>query len=123
MSPEDEKIARKERLAEARGKKTVDTFRVAQKGFRTTFGKHFGTSTPSVETVSFHLARLEAALPTLREALRLARYPKAGNRNPKRFALGLMENLSAVQSHIAHANAALDCLATGKAPKETPEEE
>lgn len=123
MTPDSRTQARKERLAETRGRKTVDTFKVAHRGFRKIFGKHFGADNAAVEALAYHLARIEATLPTAREAIRLARYPNAGNRNPKRFALGLAENLSALQSHLQHANEALDALATGRPYERSSEEE
>jgi hypothetical protein len=123
MTPDTRTQARKDRLAETRGRKTVDTFRVAHKGFRRIFGKHFGSDHAAVEAVAFHLARIEASLPTVREAIRLARYPNAGNRNPKRFALGLSENLSALQAQLEHANRALEALASGRPYEAHGEEE
>jgi hypothetical protein len=66
---------------------------------------------------------VEASLPSAREAIRLARYPKAGDRNPRRMALGLMENLSVLESHLRKANAALDELACGRAANGSGEEE
>ena len=42
---------------------------------------------------------------------------------PKRFALGLQENLAVLQSHIEKANAALHELATGRCPEASAEEE
>lgn len=114
---------RRARQADQRARRTVDTFRVSLKGFRRIFSKHFGDQNPGVETVAYHLAQIEASLPTVREAIRLARYPNAGNRNPKRFALGLVENLSALESHLREANDALECLACGREPSAKLSEE
>lgn len=123
MTPEHKSHARKERLAAERGRRTVDTFKVAHRGFRRIFSKHFGHETPAVETLSYHLAQVEASLPSAREAIRLARYPRAGDRNPRRMALGLIENLSVLESHLRKANAALDELASGRVTRADPEEE
>ena len=95
----------------ARMRRSVDTFRVSAKGFRRVFSRHFGEGNADVESVAFHLGQVEAVLPTMREAIRLARYPGAGNRNPKRMALGLVENLSLLETHLREANAALGRLA------------
>ena len=51
------------------------------------------------------------------EAVRLARYPGAGNRNPKRMALGLCENLSVLKTHLSKSIGALEAIANGAAPK------
>jgi hypothetical protein len=123
MSPHQKMQAHKERRATERGQKTVDTFKVAHRGFRRVFSKHFGHETPAVETVSYHLAQVEASLPSAREAIRLARYPKAGDRNPRRMALGLMENLAVLESHLRKANEALEALASGRAVEKDSEEE
>lgn len=113
--------ARKEANATRRGHRAVGTFRVSHKGIRRTFGRHFGEANPAVETLAYHLAQVEATLPTVLEAIRLARYPNAGNRNPKRFALGLRENLGALEGHLRHANQALKTLArNGHAPPDDP---
>ena len=108
--------------------KSVDTFRVSSTGFRRIFAKHFGAECEDVESVAFHLGKVEALLPVTREAIRLARYPGAGNRNPKRMALGLVENLSVMERHLREANAALGrlarnhdgCPATPDAPAKAP---
>jgi hypothetical protein len=97
--------------AERRMPKSVDTFRVSSKGFRRVFSGHFGDAHEDIESVAFHLGQVEALLPTTREAIRLARYPGAGNRNPKRMALGLVENLSVLETHLREANKALGRLA------------
>lgn len=125
MTPDPKTADRKERLADRRAQKCVDTFRVSLKGFRRSFSKHFGEGNASVEALAYHLAQVEASLPTVREAIRLARYPNAGNRNPKRFALGLMENLSALESHLRQAGDELETLAQGKSKpaSEASEEE
>jgi hypothetical protein len=114
MTPDQNTAERKERLADRRAQKSVDTFRVSLKGFRRSFSKHFGDGNTSVEALAYHLAQVEASLPNVREAIRLARYPNAGNRNPKRFALGLMENLSALESHLRQASNELETLASGR---------
>lgn len=123
MVGEPKDKAHRERKDDERGQRAVATFRVSHKGFRRIFAKHFGADHPCVETLAYHLAQVEASLPTTREAIRLARYPKAGDRNPKRFALGLMENLEVLQSRLAKANAALQELASGKCPEPNSEEE
>lgn len=119
--PKDQ--ARRDKLADARGAKTVDTFKVSHRGFQRVFGKHFGAGNPEVEAASYHLAKIEAALPSMREAIRLARYPKAGDRNPRRMALGLIENLTVLESNLRKANAALEQLATGTTRDSADEEE
>lgn len=123
MATDPKNQARRDKLTDARGLKTVDTFKVSHRGFRRVFSKHFGADNPEVETVAYHLAQIEAALPSTREAIRLARYPKAGDRNPRRMALGLMENLAVLQSNLRKANAALELLATGKTREPSSEEE
>lgn len=97
--------------AVARMHRSVDTFRVSARGFRRIFSHHFGEGNADVEAVAYHLGQVEAMFPTVREAIRLARYPGAGNRNPKRMALGLVENLSVLERQLREANAALCRLA------------
>jgi len=113
MNAESVPQSRKDKLHHARGQKRVDTFKVSLRGFRKIFAKHFGADNPGVETIAYHLAQVETSLPNTREAIRLARYPNAGNRNPKRFALGLQENLAVLESHLRRANEALEELARG----------
>ena len=125
-TPHSARRPHKARVDARREKRSVDTFRVATRGFRKVFAKHFGETNEAVETVAYHLAQVEVQLPSAREAIRLARYPGAGNRNPRRMALGLMENLSALESHLRRANDALQHLArgsNGRAKAEDPEEE
>jgi hypothetical protein len=43
---------------------------------------------------------VEAQIPTAREAIRSARYPGSGDRNPRRMVMGLWENLSAIHNHM-----------------------
>ena len=125
-TPHSARRPHKARVDARREKRSVDTFRVSSRGFRRVFAKHFGEANDSVEAVAYHLAQVEAQLPNAREAIRLARYPGAGNRNPRRMALGLMENLSALESHLRRANVALQALARGanghKAEREVEEE-
>ena len=123
MAADSKTQARKDRLATERTRKTVDTFKVSHKGFRKIFSKHFGDEHPSVEAVAYHLAKFEASLPSAREAIRLARYPKAGDRNPRRMVLGLRENIAVLQSHLAKATAALDALAKSPVQALSSEEE
>jgi hypothetical protein len=106
--------AHRERRNERRGQQTVDRFRTSCKGFRCVFSGHFPEKLAHVETLAFHLAQFEATLPSAVEAIRLARYPGAGNRNPKRMALGLCENLSLLETHLASSIRALEALANGK---------
>lgn len=97
-----------------RGQQTVDRFRTAARGFRGVLSGHFPDKVAEVETVAFHLAQVEAQLPTTVEAIRLARYPGAGRRDPRRMALGLCENLSVLQTHLCESICALEKLANGK---------
>ena len=97
--------------------KSVDTFRVSSKGFRRVFSNHFTEAHDDVESVAFHLGQVEALLPSTREAIRLARYPGAGNRNPKRMALGLCENLSVLKTHLSKSIGALEAIANGASTK------
>lgn len=114
----------KQKKSAEREKRSVDTFRTASRGYRRVFSKHFGEGTEAVEAVAYHLAQVEVQMPSAREAIRLARYPGAGNRNPRRMALGLMENLSALESHLRRANEALQQLARGSSrPAKADDEE
>lgn len=122
-TPHSARRPHKARADARREKRSVDTFRVSSRGFRRVFAKHFGEGNESVEAVAYHLAQVEAQLPNAREAIRLARYPGAGNRNPKRMALGLMENLSALESHLRRANDALQELARGSNGRSSAAEE
>lgn len=97
-----------------RGQQAVERFRTSARGFRGVLSGHFPTKVADVETVAFHLAQFEALLPTTVEAIRLARYPGAGRRDPRRMALGLCENLSVLQTHLCQSICALEKLANGK---------
>ncbi|MCG3134439.1 MAG: hypothetical protein HMLKMBBP_01745 [Planctomycetes bacterium] len=103
--------SRPSNLREKRQRRTVETFRVSAAGFRHVFSGHFPDRHEDVEAVAYHLGKVEALLPTTREAIRLARYPGAGNRNPKRMALGLVENVSVLESNLKQARHALERLA------------
>lgn len=105
--------ARRERLNQAHAEQAVTKFKTSSKGFRSVFGNHFPEKISHVETLAFHLAQVEAQLPNVIEAIRLARYPGAGKRNPKRMALGLCENLSVLKSHLSKSIGALESLANG----------
>jgi hypothetical protein len=85
-----------------RAQQTVDRFRTSSKGFRGVFNGHFPDKTMEVETLAFHLAQFESG---------------AGNRNPKRMALGLCENLSVLKTHLSRSIGALETLANGEAKK------
>jgi hypothetical protein len=104
---------RRERLNDERAQHAVARFKTSSKGFRVVFGGHFPEKVREVETLAFHLAQIEAQLPNTVEAIRLARYPRAGRRNPKRMALGLCENLSVLQTHVASSIRALEKIANG----------
>ena len=90
----------RERRKNERESRTVERFKTSSKGFRRVFEGHFPDSTPEVEAIVYHLASLEAKQAATQEALRLARYPGAGDRDPRRFVMGLWENLSIVQQHL-----------------------
>ena len=109
--------ARREILNDRHAQQAVEKFQTSSKGFRCVFGGHFPAKVEHVETLAFHLAQFEAHLPNAVEAIRLARYPNAGKRNPKRMALGLCENLSVLNRHLAKSIGALETLANGKKPK------
>jgi hypothetical protein len=109
--------ARREALNHKRAEQAVARFKTSAKGFRGVFNGHFPEKAIEVETLAFHLAQFEAQLPNTLEAVRLARYPGAGNRNPKRMALGLCENLSVLKTHLSKSIGALETLANGEAKK------
>ena len=105
--------ARRERLNDRHAQQAVERFKISAKGFRSVFSGHFPKHMPEVETLAFHLAQVEAQLPNTVEAIRLARYPNAGRRDPRRMALGLCENLSVLRTHVARSIAALEKIANG----------
>lgn len=109
--------ARREVLNDRHAQQAVDRFLTSAKGFRCVFGGHFPAKVTDVETLAFHLAQFEAHLPNTVEAIRLARYPGAGMRNPKRMALGLCENLSVLKSHLTKSIGALEHLTNGRQRK------
>lgn len=104
---------REKRSAE-RGRQAVARFQTSARGFRGVFSGHFPKKVEEVETLAYHLAQIEANLPNTIEAIRLARYPGAGKRDPKRMALGLCENLSALHTHLSRSIKALEAMANGK---------
>src|SRR5262249_32688218 len=104
----------REQRNERRAQQAVERFRTSAKGFRGVFNGHFPEKVTEVETLAFHLAQFEAKLPNAVEAIRLARYPGAGNRNPKRMALGLCENLSVLNTHLSSSIRALEKIANGR---------
>ena len=110
---------RREELNDRHATAAVERFRTSSKGFRGVFGRHFPDKVEHVESLAYHLAQVEASLPNTVEAIRLARYPGAGNRNPKRMALGLCENLSALKTHLHCSITALERLADGRAKART----
>jgi hypothetical protein len=101
----------RERRKHERESRTVERFKTSSRGLRRVFGGHFPESSPEVEAVVYHLASAEAKLPMTREAIRLARYPGAGERDPRRFAMGLWENLSILHKHLQGAMDSLETLA------------
>ncbi len=105
--------ARRERKNTQRAHQAVAKFQTSSKGFRCVFSGHFPKKVEAVEALAFHLAQFEAMLPNTMEAVRLARYPGAGNRDPRRMALGLCENLSVLRTHLAKSIGALESLANG----------
>ena len=109
--------ARREMQNHVRAEQAVARFRTSAKGFRCVFGGHFPEKVAEVETLAFHLAQFEAQVPNAVEAIRLARYPGAGDLNPKRMALGLCENLSVLKTHLVKSIRALETLANGEAKK------
>ena len=106
--------SRRERLNDRHAQAAVDRFKTSSKGFRCVFGGHFPTRVNEVETLAYHLAQVEAHLPNTVEAIRLARYPNAGRRNPRRMALGLCENLSVLKTHLTQSIGALEKIANGR---------
>lgn len=108
---------RREMQNEKRAHQAVARFKTSAKGFRGVFSGHFPKKIEDVETLAFHLAQFEAKIPSTLEAVRLARYPGAGNRNPKRMALGLCENLSVLKTHLSRSIGALESMANGAARK------
>ncbi len=104
----------RERRRLERENRTVDRFKTSSKGFRRVFQGHFPDSIPEVEAIVHHLASLEAKQAATQEALRLARYPGAGDRDARRFVMGLWENLSIVQQHCAGAMESLEKLAQSR---------
>jgi hypothetical protein len=108
---------RREMQNEKRAHQAVARFRTSSKGFRGVFTGHFPKKMEEIETLAFHLAQFEAKIPNTLEAVRLARYPGAGNRNPKRMALGLCENLSVLKTHLSKSIGALEAIANGAARK------
>ena len=108
LLPDDD---HRERRKNERETRTVERFKTSAKGLRRVFGGHFPASSPEVEAVVYHLASAEAKLPMTREAIRLARYPGAGDRDPRRFSMGLWENLSVLHKHLQGAMDSLEKLA------------
>ena len=109
--------ARREEINNRHALQAVERFKQSSRGFRGVFGGHFPKKVEEVETLAFHLAQFEAQLPNAVEAIRLARYPGAGNRNPKRMALGLCENLSVLKTHLSKSIGALETLAANGSAK------
>lgn len=99
---------RRERMRQEHMERAVARFKVSSKGLRRVFEKHFGEQAREVEALVFHLARMEATLPNTNDAIRLARYPGAGDKNPKRMAMGLWETLSVLEGHVRGARSALE---------------
>ncbi len=100
----------REQRRKKREERIVDRFRTSSKGLRRVFEKHFEVGDRNVEAAVFHLASIEAKFDSMREAIRLARYPGAGDRNAPRFAMGLWENLSILHSHLGKSMDALEQL-------------
>jgi hypothetical protein len=101
----------RERRKVERESRTVERFKTSSKGFRRVFEGHFPDSIPEVEAIVYHLASLEAKQAATQEALRLARYPGAGDRDARRFVMGLWENLSIAHKHLTGAMESLEKLA------------
>ncbi len=99
------------RRREERDERMVERFKISSKGLRRVFGKHFPERARDVETLVYHLASLEAKQPMTKKAIRLARFPGAGDRHPRRFAMGLWENLSVLDMHLRRAMDSLENLA------------
>lgn len=100
----------RDRLTHEREQRILERFKVSTQGLRRVFEKHFADEPILTETVIFHLAKVEAQLPNIQAALRSARYPGAGDRSPRRFALGLWENLRAYENHLRSATLCLERL-------------
>ena len=100
----------RERRTTEREARLVARFKTSTKGLRRVFGKHFPDGNTEVEALVYHLASAEAKLPTTREAIRLARYPGAGDRDARRFAMGLWENISVLHTHLRRAMDSLEAL-------------
>jgi hypothetical protein len=105
--------AHRETVNDRHAQKALERFKTSSKGFRGVFQGHFPDKVGEVETLAYHLGQFEAQLPNCVEAIRLARYPGAGRRDPKRMALGLSENLAALRIHLSKSIGALDKLANG----------
>ncbi len=105
---ESDTKARRARIRKEHAERTVARYKVSSKGLRRVFGTHFADKPEAVEALVFHLARLEATMPNTNDAIRLARYPGAGDRNPRRMAMGLWETLSVVEGHVRGAREALE---------------
>ncbi len=123
-APSDGNAEHRERRRQERQTRTVEHFKASSRGLRRVFERHFPESSPEVEAIVYHLASAEAKLPSTREAIRLARYPGAGDRDPRRFALGLWENLSVLHRHLEGALESLEKLGSrpgnGRAAREQP---
>lgn len=113
MPDDDAREKHKAKLREEREQRTVELFKTSSKGLRRVFEKHFPDLNGQVEKLVFHLAQVEARMPTTNEAIRLARYPGAGDRDPRRMAMGLWENLSVLETHLRKAKDSLESLARG----------
>ncbi len=111
MSDESDLDEHRMKRAKQREERTVARFRSSTQGLRRVFEKHFPERDGPVEELVYHLAKVEAQLPNLNKAIRLARYPGAGDRGARRFAMGLWENLSFIQKHLKDAMDALERLA------------
>ena len=105
--------ARRETINDRHAQKALERFKTSCKGFRGVFNGHFPEKGDEVETLAYHLGQFEAQLPNAVEAIRLARYPGAGRRDPKRMALGLSQNLAVLRIHLSKSIGALDKLANG----------
>jgi hypothetical protein len=90
-----------------REQRILGRFQASTKGLRRVFEKHFPDDDVLIEALVFHLAQVEAQIPTAREAIRSARYPGSGDRHPRRMVMGLWENLSAIHNHL---RSSIQCL-------------
>lgn len=106
----DSRREHRDRLTQEREQRILERFKVSTQGLRRVFEKHFSEEPILTETLIFHLAKVEAQLPNIQAALRSARYPGAGDRSPRRFALGLWENLRAYENHLRSATLCLERL-------------